>query len=368
MAEPPRVALTLLQCWHRIPGGTAVSILSLAEAMAATGKVDLIGVGPWGRSLPDPPWTPPIEVKRLGLPYQLVYDGWHHLRWPKVQRATGAVDIVHASTTTVPPSGGARLLVTVHDLFPMLAPAQFTRRGVRLLTRGIELARRRADLVLCPSEATLDDCVADGFDAERLRLIPWGVDRVEVTDEDRAEVRRTYGLDRPYVLWVGTIEPRKNLPTLLDAFARLGPRDEELVLAGPLGWNEHLEGHIAPIGDRVRRLGFVPREHLPALYAEARVFCLPSLREGFGLPALEAMAQGAPVIASAGTAIAEVVGPAGVLVHPVEVGEWAEALRTVLDDDALSAQLARDGRARAATYTWERAAAATIDAYSEVLG
>jgi glycosyltransferase involved in cell wall biosynthesis len=104
------------------------------------------------------------------------------------------------------------------------------------------------------------------------------------------------------------------------------------------------------------------------LYAEARVFCLPSLREGFGLPALEAMAQGAPVIASAGTAIAEVVGPAGVLVHPVEVGEWAEALRTVLDDDALSAQLARDGRARAATYTWERAAAATIDAYSEVLG
>ena len=360
-----RVAYTLLQCWHRVPGGTAVSILSLAEAIEGRGDVDLIGVGPWGSSLPAAPWTPPIPVERLPLPYQLVYDAWHRFNWPRVQLATGPVDLVHATTTTVPPAGGAPLVVTVHDLFPLLAPHQFTKRGVRLMTEGIERARR-ADLVLCPSEATADDCLANGFDPERLRVVPWGVNPRQATVAERSFVRERYRLERPYVLWVGTVEPRKNLPTLLDAFRGLGPRDLDLVLVGPRGWNAGLASHLDGIGDRVRRLGFVPASDLPGLYAEASAFCFPSVREGFGLPALEAMVQETPVIVSANTAVSEVVGTGGLTAEALATRQWIDALESLLDDDAFAAQVGGEGRARAGGYTWDRAAGLTVEAYQDV--
>ena len=366
MGDPVRVAYTMLQCWHRVPGGTASSILSLADALGDRDDVRLTGVGPWGRSLPAAPWTPNIPVERLPLPYQLLYDVWHHSPFLSPSWFTGTVDVVHATAATVPPRGKVPLVVTIHDLFPLLAPEQFTPRGVRILTRGVEMARRRADLVCCPSEATLGDCVAAGFPIERLRVVPWGAHRREVTASDRARVRATYSLDRPYVLWVGTIEPRKNLPTLLEAYRRAELFDEELVLVGPIGWHEQLEGHLDGIGDRVRRLGFVPAEDLPALYAEARLFCMPSLREGFGLPALEAMAQGTPVIAAAGSATEEVVGDGGLVVPPTDVAGWAETMRTVLTDEALAERLSHAARRRAATFSWDRSAELMVAAYREV--
>jgi glycosyltransferase involved in cell wall biosynthesis len=361
------VAYTLLQCWHRVPGGTATSILRLGEAMAASGGVDLVGVGPIGRRMPPPPWTPTIPVKRLPAPYQLIYDLWHRAHWPPVQRATGRVDVVHATTTMVPPSGGVPLAVTVHDLFPLTDPDRFTPRGVRLLTAGIDAARRSADLVLCPSQATADDCLAHGFGADRIRVIPWGTTPVVVTPGDIERVRRIHHLERPYVLWVGTVEPRKNVGTLIDAFAALGRHDIDLVLVGPDGWNEDLGARVAAVGDRVHRLGFVADADLTALYAGAAAFCFPSLREGFGLPVLEAMAAGAPVVASNDAAVAEVAGDAAVLVDPTDHDGWVEALRAVLDDAALASRLVTAGRDRAAHFTWESAAAATIDAYRSVL-
>lgn len=366
MADRVRVAYTLLQCWHRVPGGTATSILALAAALSRRDDVDLVGVGPWNRKLPAAPFTPSIPVRHLPAPYQAIYDIWHHSSLFGPELVTGPVDVVHATAATVPPRRRSPLVVTVHDLFPLLAPAQFTKRGVRILTRGAELARTRADLVCCPSRATFDDCVAAGFAPERLRVVPWGAERREVGAEDRARVRATYSLDRPYVMWVGTVEPRKNLPVLLEAFRRAELADEELVLVGPVGWHEQLEGHLEGIGDRVRRLGFVPAEDLPALYAEADLFCLPSLREGFGLPALDAMAQGTPVIGSSGSAIEEVVGDAGLVVAPNDVTGWAEAMRTVLHDEALSTRLAHAGQQRSEKFTWERSAQLMADAYREV--
>jgi glycosyltransferase involved in cell wall biosynthesis len=363
----PRVALTLLQCWHHIPGGTASAIISLARAMSATGEVDLVGVGPWGSSIPSEPWTPPIPLKRLPLPYQLVYDGWHHLGFPSVEHKVPDADLVHATAATVPPKRRKPLVVTIYDIFPLLAPAQFTRRGVRIMSRGIELARRHADLVICPSEATLEDCLADGFESDRMRLIPLGVEPVPVTEDERAQVRRRYALDRPYLLWVGTIEPRKNLVTLVEAYRRLGPVDEDLMIVGPPGWGDELEHLVRDIGDRVRHLGFVSADDLPALYAEARAFCFPSLREGFGLPVLEAMSQGVPVIASAATASEEVVSDAGLLVPAHDPDAWADALRELLGDETMRSDLAERGQARARLYTWDRAASLTIDAYREVV-
>ena len=365
MGERIRVAYTLMQLWHRVPGGTATSTLELANALHANGGVDLIGVAPAG-PLPVAPWIPPIPFRRIHLPYQLIYESWHRFRRPGVERRTRA-QLVHATAATVPPRQSVPLVVTVHDLFPLQNPEQFTPRGVRILSRGIELARTDADLVICPSDATLQDCLAAGFDPDRLRLVPWGVSVSPVSDEERQRVRARYQLDQPYVLWVGTIEPRKNLPMLLDAFRALGHRPEQLVLVGPPGWNESLDAHLVGLGHRVRRLGFVPPKDLAALYAEARLFCFPSLREGFGLPPLEAMARATPVVVSSGTAMSEVIGGGGLSVEATDVDGWSEAMAAVLDDEELAERLSVAAIERAGEYTWELAAQRTIDVYRELV-
>jgi glycosyltransferase involved in cell wall biosynthesis len=367
VADLPRVAYTLLQCWHEVPGGTAVSALRVADALVATGEVDLVGVGPWGRGLPEAPWTPSVPLRRLRLPYQLVYDGWHRFGRPTVQSATGRVDVIHATATTVPPAGQARLVVTVHDLFPLTDPERFTPRGVRLLTAGIERARR-ADLVLCPSQSIAGDCVANGFSPDRLRVVPWGVDPTPADPAAREAVRRRFGLERPFVLWAGTVEPRKNLPLLLDAFERLDHVDLDLVLVGPDGWNEELDHRLRALGDRVRRTGFVSTVELTALYAEAAAFAFPSLREGFGLPALEAMAQGTPVVVSDDPALVEVVDGAGLVAPTGDADAWAEALAVLVDDAAAAERLGHAARERAEQFTWDRSARLTLDAYQEVMG
>lgn len=366
MNDRIRVAYTLMQLWHRVPGGTATSTLALAKALEATHEVDLIGVAPAG-PLPPAPWTPPIPFRRVHLPYQLIYEAWHRVRRPGIERRTQA-EVVHATAATVPPRQSAPLVVTIHDLFPLQTPEQFTPRRVRILTRGIELARTDADMIICPSDATLQDCLAAGFDAAKLRLVPWGVSAGPVSDDERSRVRARYQLDQPYILWVGTIEPRKNLPTLLDAFRALGPRPEQLVLVGPPGWNESLDDHLVGVGHRIRRLGFVPSSDLAALYAEARLFCFPSLREGFGLPPLEAMARSTPVVVSSGTAMSEVIGGGGLSVVARDVDGWRDAIAAVLDDADLADQLeAGKTVERAAEFTWERAALRTLDVYRELV-
>lgn len=365
MAERVRVAYTVMQSWHRVPGGTATSVLSLARALGERDDVDVVGIGPWIGGQPSEPWMPPIPVRRLPGPYQAIYEAWNRGLLPPTL-AVGDVDVVHATTVMVPPKGKARgLVATVHDLFPLHTPEQFTHRGVRVMTGAIERARRYADIVCCPSQDTLDDCVGAGFDADRLRLVPWGATEHPVSAGDRRRVRTRYRLDRPFILWVGTIEPRKNLPTLLDAFRKIQPTEFDLVLAGPVGWHEQLEGHIDGIGSKVRQLGFVPTDDLYALYAEAQLLCVPSSREGFGLPALEAMAQGTPVIASSGTAVAEVVGDAGINVDFDETASWADAIESLIADDVERARLGDLAKLRAGEFTWERCAAQMAEVYRE---
>jgi glycosyltransferase involved in cell wall biosynthesis len=216
-----------------------------------------------------------------------------------VQVATGPVDLIHATTLAIPPKS-APLVVTIHDLAFLESPEHFTDRGNRFFNRGLELALRDADVVVCPSEATAADCRTNGFVAERIRVVPWGVATEAATDEDIARVRAHFELDGPFVLWTGTVEPRKNLPGLVEAFLSMDT-DMRLVLAGPDGWNEDLAGLVRRAPSRITPLGFVDRSDLDALYAAAEVFCYPSLAEGFGLPVLEAMAQGTPVVTSRGT-------------------------------------------------------------------
>ena len=245
----------------------------------------------------------------------------------------------------VPPPT-APLVVTVHDLAFLRDPSQFTARGVRFFHRAIELARRDATLINCPSQATLDECIDHGFDPDRLRLLPWGIEPVAVPAERVTEIRTRLGIDGPIVLWAGTIEPRKNLAMLLEAFDRLADDSARLVLAGPAGWNEDIDSQLATLGEKVKSVGFLGTDELRVMYAAADIFCFPSRQEGFGLPVLEAMAQGTAVITSAGTATEEVVGDAGVLIDPQDCDSLVAALDRLLSDTELREQLGALGRER----------------------
>jgi glycosyltransferase involved in cell wall biosynthesis len=356
-----RVAFTLEQCWHRVPGGTAVAALELARELQGRPHVDLVGVAAAHRRPPPEPWRPPVPTRSLPLPQVALYEAWHLLRRPRVERATGQVDVIHATGVAMPPRS-VPIVLTIHDLSFLAFPDHFSRAGLRFFRRAVELARRDADLVLCSSQATLAHCESVGFRPERLRHVPLGVDVEPAAADDVARVRERYELAQRYVLWTGTVEPRKNLPRLLAAFRSLG-RDVELVLVGPRGWKQELE-----LDSRVRALGFVPAADLAALYAGAAAFCFPSLMEGFGFPVLEAMAQGTPVVTSRGTSTEELAANAGVLVDPRETESIAEGLGRVLDDRTLAARLAEAGRARAAEYTWSHTADLVERAYRELSG
>ena len=217
---------------------------------------------------------------------------------------------------------------------------------------------RTADLVLCPSRTTFDRLTGLGFDAGAIRIVPWGVDRVVTDQADTDRVRAAYDLPEQFVLFVGTLEPRKNLDRLAAAVDRLGG-DVPLVVVGAAGWGETR----VEAGANCRFVGFVPQADLAPLYAAATVFAYPSLEEGFGLPVLEAMAQSTPVVTSAGVATEEVAGGAAVLVDPTDIDSIAEGLRSALDDPSRWAAL---GSARAASCTWSAAAAATLAVYREV--
>ncbi|QXC61432.1 glycosyltransferase family 4 protein [Aquihabitans sp. G128] len=362
-----RVAVTVEQCWHRVPGGTATATLGTLAALADRSDLELVGVAARHAGPAPAAFRPPIEVRHLPLPRLALYESWHGLRWPKVERATGPVDVVHATAIAVPPCE-APLVMTINDLAFLADASQATRHGNRFFRRGTELARRHARLVLVPSEATAAECRDAGFDPDVIRLVPYGVVAREVGETDVAALRSRRGLSRPYVLFVGTVEPRKNLAAVAGAMAGLAGRGVDLVLVGPDGWNEDLKARLAPLSGTdvaVHRLGFVPADELPALYAGAAAFCYPSLREGFGLPVLEAMAHGAPVVTSSTTSTAEVAGDGALLVEPTDHGAVRDALVRLLDDAELAEDLRDRGRKRAATYTWERTAELTAAAYAE---
>ena len=367
--RPPRlrVAVTVEQSWHSVPGGIARSTVELLRALTANHDLDAVGVAALHRRPAPETSMPPVVVHHLPLPRLALFEMWHRLRWPPVELATGPVDVVHGTIIAVPASR-APLVLTIHDLAFLTHPDHFTRRGIRFFRRALQLARRHARLVTCPSRATLEECLAAGFEADRLRLVPWGVRVEEATAGDVEGSRQRYGLARPYVFFCGTVEPRKNLRRVIDAYRLLDHRDLELVLAGPLGWKEDVRPLLDGLRGRARWLGFVPSKNLGPLYAGATVVVYPSLREGFGLPVLEAMAQGAPVVTSAGTATEEVGGEAGLLVDPLDVDAIADAIERIADDPDLARRLGEAGRRRAAAYTWDRTAKLMRAVYAEAAG
>ncbi|WP_436792966.1 glycosyltransferase family 4 protein [Actinospongicola halichondriae] len=283
---------------------------------------------------------------------------------PEFESATGPVDLCHVVGGAIAPSE-APLVVTIHDLAFLHHPGMFTRHGLRFFRRALQLTIERARLVFVPSMATLEDCVAAGIDRARLRHVPWGVTVSDPDADDVAAARARFGLTGDYVVMVGTLEPRKNLLGMLEAWRLLG-RDADLVVVGPEGWGDAIDPALVP--DRLVKTGFVSAAVRDALYRGAAVSVYPSLFEGFGLPVLESMALGCPVVTSSGTSTAElVVDGAGIAVDPTDPSAIADAIAGLLDDPSARQRTADEARRRASTYTWERAASAVVDGYQAVL-
>jgi len=362
-----RVAVTVEQSWHVVPGGIATATVELLRALLARGDADLVGVTARHREPPPPDLIPPVPVRQLPLGRRALYEAWQLLRMPTVERATGPVDVVHDAGYVVPPSR-APLVATVHDVLFERYPEHYTRHSLQVFRRGFALAKRHARVVICPSHATQAACIAAGIEPERLRVVPLGVRLTEPDAEHTARVRTRFAIDRRYVLFCGTIEPRKNVRRVLQAFRMVDDGDVELLLAGPSGWKEDVGEELSALNGRARTLGFLGRRELDVLYAGAAAVVYPSLAEGFGLPVLEAMANGAPVVTSRGTATEEVAGDAALLVDPLDVDAIGEAIRRLLDDRALAAELGSAARARASTYTWARSAERVAAIYGEAAG
>jgi glycosyltransferase involved in cell wall biosynthesis len=363
------VAYTLEQCWHEVPGGTAVAALEVAARLDREPGIELLAVAGRHRQPPARAYRPQMKVASLPLARPWLYQTWLRANWPKVEAVTGVIDVCH-STTIIPAATDAPMVVTVHDLAFMRWPERFSRHGVATMTRALARVHRRADLVLCSSEHTLDDLLAAGFGRDRLRLVPLGVDRSVATTEQVAEVRLKRHLPERFVLFLGTLEPRKNLPRLIEA-VRLLNRDLNepmaLVVVGASGWGPQ-ESTLAELtGDlEILWLGFVTDEELDPIYAAATVMAYPSEWEGFGLPVAEAMVQGTPVVTSRGTSTEEVAGGAAVLVDPFDVADIARGIHEALGAER-AGELARSGQLRAMQLTWEATTAQTISAYRELV-
>ncbi|WP_180962948.1 glycosyltransferase family 4 protein [Actinomyces graevenitzii] len=359
------------QMWQPVPGGSGTYITNLAHSLRAQG-VKVAGIAA-RRSHNDPGSSAvgleTMPVRYANLPRPALYESWNRLRSPLAEAILPASDLVHATTWAIPPTRKP-LVVTVHDLAFLRNPEHFTKRGNSYFRKSLQRTIKEAQAVIVPSQATADDCYEAGINPERVHVIPHGVSVQEVSASQIDLFRTAYGLSRPYVLWTGTREPRKNLPGLLHAFSRIAGEfpQLDLVLVGPSGWGDDAVERqlIQAIGtSRVHVLGHLAQDTLQQAYAGARAFVFPSYWEGFGLPVLEAMAHSVPVVTSLGTSTAEVAGDCGILVEPSDPDQIAAGLRRVLGREHDHFALA--GHERAQTMTWKACAKAHLRVYQQVM-
>ena len=313
----------------------------------------------------------------LRVPSRLIGPAWQICPWPPADWVTGPVDIFHSTNYRVVPVRRAKLVVTVHDLVVLKYPEyQFFTRVKHI---GGWLRRlKRADAVVAISENTRRD-IMEYLDipGEKVHVIYQGYNadqfRRDVPEEDVERVLLQHHLQPPYFLYVGTLEPRKNLVRLVKAFGlvqRKNPGKIQLVLAGGKGWKyEEIFEEIRKLSlhDSVRQLGYVADEDLPGLIKGARAMVYPSLYEGFGLPPLEAMAVGTPVLTSNASSLPEVVGGAGVMVDPEDIEGMAAAMERLWTDETWRESLRVKGYQQAQQFNWDRSARETMDLYHSLL-
>ena len=292
--------------------------------------------------------------------------------------ARAKVDLFHAPHYVVPPLTTRRFVVTIHDCIHLRFPQYLPNRAALYYARTMmNMAARRSQRVLTVSQASKDDIIhylkvpADKVEViynaldERLAMVP--------TPDEVDRVRERFQLTSPFMLYTGNIKPHKNVDRLIEAFSLLRKRGFEdvklLIIGDEISKYPNLRRmvHRFQLHQQVRFLGFVPDATLAVLYRLASAFVFPSLYEGFGLPPLEAMAAGAPVITSNVSSLPEVVGDAALLIDPLNPAAIADAMARVLGDPALSADLTRRGRERVNAFSWERSVARVREVYAELI-
>ncbi len=367
---PVDVTVLATQLSARVPGGTGRYTIELLRALAAT-----VPAGDRVRAVRLPASASAVtELQRLGIPVSSL-----RTPFPVVSRLwtrglpphPADRGVVHAPTLLVPPARpGTRLVVTVHDVVPWTHPETLTPRGAAFHQAMGARAASTADALVTPTRAVAA-AVQTYLDPQCPVFPVLSGAAVRRAPEDAADRRRRLGATPPYVLFVGTAEPRKGLDVLVHAMARPEAAEPTLVVAGPLGWGDvsvEALAQAAGVGHRTVVTGPLSEPDLASLYSGARLLVMPSRAEGFGLPVVEAMAHGVPVVTSDDPALVE-VGHGATVTTPVgDEAALAEAIHRVATDDAIRTRLVRDGSARSAALSWTATAQQMWDVYAEASG
>jgi glycosyltransferase involved in cell wall biosynthesis len=351
-------------------------LLKMLEALAAGDRANeyiLFYNSLKGETPDDIPTADNFKTVRIRMPNKLLNVFWAYTPLPPVESFIGPVDIFHSPNFQLAPARTGASVLTVHDLVFYLHPEMAIPSSVRHYKPRIHHYFKRADMVVADSKATARDIVEHlDFPEDRIAVIYPGAITMEEASRERIETMKSrYAIENDYILFVSCLEPRKNLARLFKAFDRSGLHDQyQLVLAGPKGWHfRELEvlWNSLDSRSRIRWLDYVPGEELSALYSGAAFFVYPSLVEGFGLPILEAMSVGCPVLTSDVSSMPEVAGEAALYVDPLDVDSIIDGLIQLASDSTLRERLSRDGRERVKLFTWDKMAKSMLGIYERGL-
>jgi glycosyltransferase involved in cell wall biosynthesis len=371
-----KVAFQIDQLFLSAPGGIGTYIRNLMPAIASRDpSLDMtLFHSRFDSSEPPEPWIRHYRTQELRGTMRSLYLRWDVIGRPPLPAPIAEADIIHVTNHAgvAPADAGQRLVVTVHDLAFDILPGAFPPRWRVVYRLGLRAAVRRADAILTPSRNTAEDLLSrTAVDPHKLHVVPLAASLPAGT-LDADDVLARLKIRGPYVLFVGTLEPRKNLVRLVRAYRRVAAEGfpHALVLAGPLGWHhESLMRELALQGPgEIVMTGEISADELDAVYRAADVFAYPSLYEGFGLPVLEALVRGIPTVASNTSAVPEVSGDAALGVDPRSVRSISQAISSLVSDVGLADRMAARARAQAERFSWDETARLTLQVYEHVLG
>ena len=345
----------------------------LAPLMAPTDGLDLFYFDFHRRGL-DFPCPGAHQTPVRWIPGKFAQQAWKRFKWPPFDWFSGKADLYHFPNFTIPPLQQGKKVVSIHDMSFLRYPQFSESRNLEYLSAFIHDTVRRADAIITISEFSKQEIVQLlGLEPGKIFATPLGVTTgcARPPPEQISQTKRQLKLDRPYLLSVGTLEPRKNIPFLIEVFEQLTGFDGDLVIAGMKGWKfEPILQRINSSShrNRIRYVEFVSDGDLFSLYAGAELYVITSFYEGFGLPPLEAMACGTPVVSSTGGSLPEMLqGAASILIPDFDATNWATIISDLLHDQTRRNELSKNAPTHASRFSWRDTAIKTLDVYRKVL-